>query len=175
MKVLIQGLGEAPIPIELALEKEKPSVTYIICSDYQLSYIHPKYTKSNWEVVTEAARKSKTELFFKRCDVFDPKAVRDCLIDILKKVDPYEDELIFNYTSGSAPVRLFLGIVGAQLSKFAKNVKILYTIHYGDEGVEIVDNHTAKLREFLPTDIDVLLDFASRKSSKETKKKKSQR
>jgi hypothetical protein len=168
MKVLIQGLGETPTPIEFALKKERPNVTYIICSEYQLRHVCPGYTKSNWNVVTEAARKVNTKLIFKRCDVFDPKSIRNCLLDVLRKVDPSRDELVFNYTSGSAPVRLFLGVLGVQFSKFNKNTKVMYSIEYEKEGVEVLEDHTAKLNEFLPTDIDLLLGlyFEKAKGSK---------
>ncbi len=171
MKILIQGLGEVPIPIEVAMRKEKPDETYIICSDYQLRYVHPRYTKSNWDVLNDLARETKTKLVFKRCDVFDPKAVRDCLFDILRRVDIRNDEVIFNYTSGSAPVRLFLGVLGVQLSKYNKKSKILYTISYPEEGVEVSTDHAEKLREYLPTDIDLLLDmYVDKSPPKETKK-----
>jgi hypothetical protein len=164
MKVLIQGLDETPVPIELALKKEKPNVAYVICSEYRLRYTHPDYTKSNWDLLTEAARRANTKLVFKRCDVFDPKSVRDCLLDVLRKVDPSKDELVFNYASGSAPVRLFLGVLGVQFSKFNKNARILISCE--KEGVEMVDDHTTKLNECLPTDIDLLLGLYITKSSK---------
>ncbi|MEW6592299.1 MAG: hypothetical protein AB1305_01210 [Candidatus Hadarchaeota archaeon] len=159
MKVLIQGMGEVPITAELAMTKEKPDVTYVLCSDYQLTYVHPDYKKPNKDVITDVARKSNTKLVFKRCDVFDPKAIRDCLADILYKVDPSKDEIIVNYTGGSAPVRLFLGMLGVQLSKFSPKTKILYAISYKKEGLEVVNNHAEKLKELLPTDIDLLLEL----------------
>jgi len=159
MKVLIQGLGEIPITAELALEKEKPDVAYVMCSDYQLMYVHPDYQKSNKDVITETARKTKSKVVFKRCNVFDPKAVRDCLADILHRVDPAKDEVVVNYTGGSAPVRLFLGVFGVQLAKFSPKTKILYAISYKKEGVEFSDNHTEMLKELLPTDIDLLLEI----------------
>lgn len=166
MKVLIQGLGEVPIPVEMAMAQEKPDVTYVVCSDYQLNYIYPKNDRPNREVVRDAARSAKTKLIFKRCDVFDPKSIHDCLLDILRNVDPNKDEIIFNYTSGSSPVRLFLGVLGVQLSKFTKNTKILYTISYPEKKVRISDDHAGKLKELLPTDMDLLLDLFLGKSLK---------
>ena len=67
MKVLIQSLGEVPATIELALEKEKPDITYIISSDYQLKDIASKhgYKKSNEEVIKSAAKRWALRLFFK--------------------------------------------------------------------------------------------------------------
>ncbi|MEM3402651.1 MAG: hypothetical protein QXH08_05465, partial [Candidatus Hadarchaeales archaeon] len=84
MKVLIQGLGISPIPIELSLKYEKPDVCYVICSDYQLNY--KNNGKTNKEILTEAARKTRTDLVFKRCDVFDPRSIRNVLVEILKKI-----------------------------------------------------------------------------------------
>ncbi|MFN4132788.1 MAG: hypothetical protein ACK4GQ_00230 [Candidatus Hadarchaeales archaeon] len=168
MKVLIQGLGTSPIPIELTLKHEKPDVCYIICSDYQLNYKNEERT--NKEILTEAARKTKTNLIFKRCDVFDPRSIRNVLIEILRKIDLRKNELVFNYTSGSAPVRLFLGVFGASISKFAKKTKVIYSISYRDDGVEVVNNHASKLRELLPTEIDLLMDLCSIKPEKKRQK-----
>lgn len=53
MKVLVQGLGEVPATIELALEKERPDVTYVVCSEYQLKKIASAagYTEPNESVI----------------------------------------------------------------------------------------------------------------------------
>jgi len=171
MKVLIQGLGEVPIPITLSLRKLKPDIAYILCSEYQLNYVHPKFEKPNRDVIAEAARKLRINLVFKRCNVFNPKSIRDCLVDILKCHNVFEDELMFNYTSGSAPVRLFLGVLGVQLSHYTKKSHVYYTIHYNKEKVKIVKDHGGPLREFLPADIDLLLEVCLRRP----KRKKSQR
>ena len=171
MRVLIQGLGEIPIPITLSLKKLKPDVAYILCSEYQLNYVHPKFEKSNRDVITETARRLRINLIFKRCDVFNPKSIRDCLIDILKRHNIFDDELMFNYTSGSAPVRLFLGVLGVQLSNYTRKSHVYYTIRYDKEKVQIVKNHGGALREFLPADIDLLLEVCLRRP----KRKKSQR
>jgi hypothetical protein len=44
----------------------------------------------------------------------------------------------------------------------------MYSIEYEKEGVEVLEDHTAKLNEFLPTDIDLLLGlyFEKAKGSK---------
>jgi hypothetical protein len=166
MKVLVQGLGEAPDPAEFALMKEKPDVAFIICSERLLRHVRPGNTKSNWDVVTEAARKTGTKLIFKRCDVFDPKSVRDCLLEVIRRVDPSRDELVFNYAGGSSPVTLFLGVLGMQFTKFNKNAKIVHTVSYKKENIELAEDHTSKLMELLPTDIDLLLDLYFKKPKK---------
>jgi hypothetical protein len=165
MKVLIQGLGEVPTTVEIALAKEKPDITYVMCSDYQLSYSHPAYKKSNKDVITEAAKKTNTKIVFNKCNVFEPKSIHDCLTNILHKVDISKDEIVINYTGGSAPVRLFLGVVGVQLSKFSPKTKIIYAINYKKEGLGITDNHTEKLKELLSTDVNQLFEIFKPKSN----------
>lgn len=164
--MLIQGLGISPIPIELSLKHERPNVCYIICSDYQLRYAPAPGGKTNKDILTEMARKTKTDLIFKRCDVFDPQSIRNVLAEILAKVDMENDELVFNYTSGSAPVRLFVGAFGVGISRFAKKTKVVYSIDYPEEGVRIIKNHGPKLRELLPTEMDLLMDLCSSKTKK---------
>ncbi len=158
MKVLIQGLGEVPATIELALKGEKPKVTYIICSDYQLNHIARRggYSKPNKQVVTEAARKVGAKVIFQRCNVFDPASINEALQEVLEQIDPYKDEVIINYAGGSAPVRLFLGVLGVELARISTKTKILYAIHY-PKGMKIAVNQTEKLQEFLPCDLNLLL------------------
>ena len=64
MKVLIQGLGEVPATIEFALEKEKPDVTYIICSDYQKKNVASAggYTEPSSIVVEKKAKETNTKV-----------------------------------------------------------------------------------------------------------------
>lgn len=162
MKVLIQGLGEAPATIELALKKEKPDVTYILCSDYQLAYIYKGYSKPNREVVQEAARKVGAKVVFKRCNVFDPESINKTIRDILGRIDPYEDAVVVNYTGGSAPVRLFLGVLGVELSRIAPKTKILYAIQYPKD-LKMAADQTKTLQEFLPTDLGLLLSFVGKR------------
>lgn len=164
MKVLIQGLGEVPATIELALKKEKPEITYILCSDYQLNYTASSrgYTKPNRQVVTEAARKVKAKVVFKRCNVFDPASISAAVRGIVERVDPLKDEIVINYAGGSAPVRLFLGVLGVELSRFAAKTKILYAIRYPGD-LKMAADQTGPLREFLPTDLELLLGFVRKR------------
>ena len=163
MRILIQGLGEVPIPVVLAIQKLKPDIAYILCSEYQLNHVHPKFGKKNRDMVVEAARKTQTKVVFKRCDVFDPKSIRNCLMNLLRPIDIFKNEVIFNYTSGSAPVRLFLGILGVYLSKYSPKCKVVYSIKYEEQKFEMVENHREALREFLPSDIDLILELCLRK------------
>lgn len=163
MKVLIQGLGEAPATIELALKKVKPDVTYILCSDYQLAYVHKGYSKPNREVVQEAARKANAKVIFRRCNIFDPESINNTIRGILKGINPYGDEVTINYAGGSAPVRLFLGVLGVGLSRICPKTRVLYAIHYPKD-VKITANQTEKLQEFLPTDLGLLLSFVEKRS-----------
>lgn len=164
MKVLIQGLGEIPATVELALKKEKPKVTYIICSNYQLNYTARTggYSKPNKQVIREAARKVGAKVVFQRCNTFEPASISKALRKVLEQIDPYKDEVIINYAGGSAPVRLFLGVLGVELARFATRTKILYAIHY-PKGVKIAVNQTEKLQEFLPGDLDLLLGFMKKR------------
>jgi hypothetical protein len=166
MRILIQGLGEVPIPVLLSIRRFKPDVAYVLCSEYQLNYVHPPFKKKNRDLVVEEARKVRTRVIFKQCDVFDPKSIRNCLLELLRSIDIFEQEVIFNYTSGSAPVRLFLGVLGVQFAKYSGRCKVVYTIRYPEQKLEIVKNHREMLREFLPSDIDLLLDVGLRKLKK---------
>jgi len=159
MKVAIQGLGEVPTTIELVLKKEKPDVTYIICSDFQLAYVaaHAGYKKTNEKVVKDVAKETGTEVIFWKCDVFDPKSVSDAIRQILQKADIKKNEIIINYTGGSAVVRLLLGAIGIMLARFAR-VRLVYAIQY-PKGMKFEANQTDLLMEVFPTDLQLLLDF----------------
>ncbi|MDI6884089.1 MAG: hypothetical protein QMD00_02970 [Hadesarchaea archaeon] len=100
MKVLIQGLGEAPAAIEHALKQEKPDVTYILCSDYQLNYIYRErgYSKPNRQVVQEVARKVRTKVIFRRCNVFDPESISKAIRGILEEIE-FLDNVNFDNTT----------------------------------------------------------------------------
>ena len=156
-------MGEVPATIETALKKEKPNVTYILCSDYQLAYIYKGYSKPNREVVQEAARKANAKVIFRRCDIFSLESINNTIRGILKVIDPYGDEVTINYTGGSAPVRLFLGVLGVGLSRICPKTKVLYAIHYPKD-VKMAANQTNKLQEFLPTDLGLLLSFVEKRS-----------
>ncbi len=168
MKVLIQGLGQVPATIEHALKKEKPKITHVICSDYQLNHIARTsgYSKPNKKVIEEAARKVGAKVVFRRCNVFDPASINKALREVLEEIDPYEDEVVINYAGGSAPVRLFLGVLGVELAKVTTKTKILYAIRY-PKGVKIAANQTEKLQEFLPTDFNLLLGFMKKRVPRE--------
>jgi hypothetical protein len=147
MKIAVQGLGEVPTTIKLVLEKEKPNVTYILCSDYQLGYVasHAGYTESNEAVIRKAAEKVGARLVFKKCDVFDPKSICESIGQILREVKPKSDEVVVNYTGGTAVVRLLLGTTGVVLSKLMQT-RVVYAIQYPN-GVRISDDHTEALRD----------------------------
>lgn len=145
MKILIQGLGEVPATIELALEKEKPDFTYIICSEYQLSYVARKagYRWSNKNVIEKAAKKVNTKVVFQICDVFDPGSVSEAIGNIIGKIGP-EDEIIINYTGGSALVRLLLGACAVISSKFLK-IRLIYAVRFKRDGFEKYIDQTEEL------------------------------
>jgi len=147
MKIAIQGLGEIPTTVELVIEREMPDVSYIICSDYQLKYIAKRagYGKPNEQVIKESVRKGKTKVVFEKCNVFDPASVWEAIANILKGIDPKNDEVIVNYTGGSAVVRLLLGTLGVMLLTMMKG-RILYAIRY-PKGVELTTNHTEELKD----------------------------
>lgn len=155
MKVLIQGLGEVPATVEFAIERERPDVTYIVCSKYQRTHIPRKhgYSSSNEIIIKKKAKKVRAKVQFQECDTFDPRAVSESLAEIMKQLGP-EDELIINYTGGTAVVRLLLGAMAiALLDTFP--TKIVYSVRYKG-GVEKFDDQTEELqgifkqlREFL--------------------------
>jgi hypothetical protein len=147
MKIAIQGLGEVPTTVLLVLQREKPEVTHIICSDYQLKFVAMLggYDKPNEEVVKEAAEKLGVKVIFHKCDVLNPLAIEKQLKKILDKIDPRNDELIINYTGGPAPVKLLLGAMGVKLSS-TMNARVIYAIKY-PEGIEFVKDHTDILND----------------------------
>ncbi len=147
MKIAIQGLGEIPTTVELVIERETPDISYVICSDYQMKYVAKRagYGKPNEQVIKAAVRKGKTKVIFQKCDVFDPASVWEAIAKVLKEVDPKKDEVIVNYTGGSAVVRLLLGTLGVMLLTMMKG-RILYAIRY-PKGVELTTNHTEELKD----------------------------
>jgi len=159
VKVAIQGLGEVPATIELVLEKERPNVTYILTSDFQLKYIasHAGYKKANEVVIKEAGGRTGTRVVFKECDCFDPKSVAKTITDVLQEIEVERDEIIINYTGGTAVVRLLLGATGFMLSGFA-NVRLVYAIRY-PKGPTITSDQTDVIKEVFPSDLNLILDF----------------
>lgn len=63
----IQGLGEVPSTIEFALEKEKPDVIYILCSEFQAKSVASAagYKEPNEAVIKKAAEKVNAKVIFK--------------------------------------------------------------------------------------------------------------
>ena len=60
MKIAVQGLGEIPTTVNLLLEREKPDISHVICSDYHLKYIASRranYKEPNKRVIEAVAKK----------------------------------------------------------------------------------------------------------------------
>ena len=146
MKVLIQSLGEVPATIELALEKERPDITYIICSDFQLKKVASaaKYRRSNEAVIKKAAKKSGTKVVFQICDTLEPKSISEAIGKVIKQIKP-EDEVTINYTGGTAGVKLLLGATAVVLSRILP-IRIIYSVKY-KRGIEVFKDQTKELRE----------------------------
>jgi len=146
VKVLIQSLGEVPATIELALEKEKPDITYIICSDYQMKNVASAagYKKSNEEVIKNAAEKAGTKVVFQLCDTLEPKSISKAIGEVIKQIKP-EDQVTINYTGGSAGVKLLLGATAVVLSRILP-IRIIYSVRY-KKGIEVFKVQTDELRE----------------------------
>jgi hypothetical protein len=146
MKVLIQGLGEVPATVEFAIEKERPDVTYIFCSEFQTRAIATGhgYKQPNKTVIEKTARRFKTKVVWQLCDVFDIRSIGGALVRTFEKIKR-TDEVLVNYTGGAASVRLLLG-VGAILLSRKMPVKIIYAIRY-KSGTEIYLNQTESLKE----------------------------
>jgi hypothetical protein len=70
--------------------------------------------------------------------------VGEVLGNILSTLDSQRDEVIVNYTGGTAVVRLLLGTTGVVISNVMK-AKVLYAIRY-PESLEISEDHTEALR-----------------------------
>ncbi len=163
MKVAIQGLGEVPTTIELVLEKEKPDVTYILTSDFQLKYVaaHAGYKKANEVVIKKIGEKTGTKIVFKECDCFNPRSIAETITEVLQEIGVERDEIIINYTGGTSVVRLLLGATGFMLSGFA-NVKLVYAIRY-PKGIRIEVDQTDMIKEVFPSDLNLILDFIKKR------------
>ena len=146
MKVLIQGLGEIPATVIFALEKEKPDVTYILCSKYQMELVASPfgYTEKNEDVVKKAAKKTNTKVVFQKCNVFEPKSVGEAIGEIIKHIKP-DDDVVINYTGGAASVKLLLGASAVVLSRFLP-IRIVYALKYKG-GLEKYVDQTKELKE----------------------------
>jgi hypothetical protein len=147
MKMAVQGLERTPVTVLSVLEQEKPEVSHVICSDYQLKHVATGagFDKPNEEVVKEAAKKFGIEIVFHTCDIFDPLEVGGKLGKILGEVDSKKDELIINYAGETAVVKLLLGTMGVLASTVMKT-KVLYAVTYPAR-LELSEDHTGVLRD----------------------------
>lgn len=145
MKVLIQGLGEVPATIQFAIEKEKPDITYIICSEFQLKATATSagYSESNETVIKKAAKKVGAKVIFQLCDNFEPKSISQAIGEVLKKITP-QDEIVINYTGGAAGVKLLLGATAVILSRILP-IRLVYALKYHD-GIELYKDQTEELK-----------------------------
>jgi len=146
VKVLIQSLGEVPATIELALEKEKPDITYIICSDYQMKDVASAagYKKPNEEVIKKAAEKTGTKVVFQICDTLEPRSISEAIGKVVKQIKP-DDDVAINYTGGTAGVKLLLGATAVVLSRILP-IRIIYSVRYKG-GIEVFKDQTEELRD----------------------------
>ena len=146
MKILIQGLGEVPTTIELALERQKPDITYIICSEYQMKIVatHAGFNEPNETIVKRAAEKTNTKVVFQKCDIFDVKSVAAAIGEVIRQLKP-DDEIVMNYTGGAASVKLLLGATAVVLDRFLP-IRIIYALRYKN-GVERYEDQTDELKE----------------------------
>ncbi len=146
MKVAIQGMGEVPASVEFVLERERPDVTYILCSESQLKHVafNAGYTGSNEQIIAEAAKRTGTKVVYERCDPFDPKSIMEAVRRIMGRVKE-RDTIVVNYASGSAAMRLILGLAGVSLST-QRPAKVIYAIRYRD-GFTLTADHTKALKE----------------------------
>ena len=145
LKVLIQGLGEVPTTIEFALEKERPDVTHIICSEYQMKNIASAggYTEPSQAVVEAAARKTNTKVIWETCDIFDVKSVGEAIARVFSQIKAGE-EVVINYTGGAASVKLLLGASAVVLSRMLP-IRIIYALRYKG-GTEVFKDQTEDLK-----------------------------
>jgi hypothetical protein len=146
LKILIQGLGEVPATIEFALEKERPDVTYIICSDYQKKNVATAggYTEPSDMVIEKKAAETNTKVIWQLCDIFDVRSVGEAIGKVFKEIKP-EDEVIINYTGGAASVKLLLGASAVVLSRIMP-IRIIYALRYKG-GVEVYKDQTEELKQ----------------------------
>jgi hypothetical protein len=146
MKVLIQGLGEVPATVEFAIEKEKPDVTYIFCSQFQMRSTATScgYKRPSKDVIERTAKRFKTKVVWRPCDIFDVKSIGEALTKTFKEIKP-TDEVLVNYTGGAASVKLLLGVSAILLSRKIP-IKIIYALRY-KAGTEIYINQTDDLKE----------------------------
>jgi hypothetical protein len=145
LKVLIQGLGEVPATLEFALERERPDVTYVICSEYQLENIASAggYTEPNRAIIEAAAKKTNTKVVLETCDVFDVDSVGEAIARVFGQINA-GDEVVVNYTGGAASVKLLLGVSAVVMSRVPP-VRIIYAIKY-PRGIEVFADQTEVIK-----------------------------
>lgn len=141
-KIAILGLDKNPTPEKIVLEKVKPEIAYILCSDYLLEYVDKDdgYTEPNQAVLEKVVNATGTKIVLKKCNVFDPKSVSETMGEILKEIKP-NDEVSINYSEGSATVKLVLGATAVGLSKYMPSIQILYA-----DAAALLD-HTKALKD----------------------------
>lgn len=139
-KVAIQGVGDHPAPVILLLEKEELDLSYVITSVYSYNHVDEEggFDKSNGEVIKEVAEETGTEVEFMRCDTFDPEEIGKQIGIILEELDP-DDEVLINYTAGSATIKLILGATAVAISRFMENLRLVYAIRYPDGREKYLD------------------------------------
>jgi hypothetical protein len=150
MKVLIQALGEVPATVQFAIEKERPDITYVLSSPYQMRNIAAScgYAEPSKVIIEKTAKRFKTKVVWQPCDPFDVKSVGEALVKVFKEIKP-TDEVLVNYTGGAASVKLLLG-VSAILRSRKLPTKIIYALRY-KAGTEIYMNQTEDLKEVFNT------------------------
>ncbi|KXB04897.1 hypothetical protein AKJ35_00640 [candidate division MSBL1 archaeon SCGC-AAA833F18] len=143
-KIAIQGIGEHPAPVIFVIEKEEPDVSYVLTSDYSYDHVDGEggFDKSSGEAIADAAEKIGTEVKFMKCDTFDPEEIGEKIGEILGGLDP-DDEVIINYTAGSATIKIILGATAVAISRFMENLRIVYAIKYPDGTEKYLDQTEA--------------------------------
>lgn len=156
MKIAILTLGFHPRPLEHIILTKRPRTCHVITSKEGLRYVASEqgYTKPNFVVLKESARRARCKLHFHRCDPFDIESIGDALGKILKRVNS-DDEVMINYSGGTHAMSLVLGSVAVVLTRIMP-VRVLYSTHV-PSGEEKIFDHTQalknlfhKLYEFMP-------------------------
>lgn len=103
------------------------------------------FEEPNKEVVKAAAEAAGTELVIKKCDPFDLDEITDTIAGILEEISDEADEVLVNYTGGSANLRVVLGFTGVTLTRLCPT-KIIYAVGY-PSGPKTVTNNAEKLKD----------------------------
>ncbi|MFW6015894.1 MAG: hypothetical protein ACOCRK_05610 [bacterium] len=173
-RILLTGLGNTPKPIIYAIkqgdilgEEFEPlrfyDKIYIFCSEYQRNKIAERvgYEKSNEEVIRDFVNKSEgdVDLHFIDCDVFSPLNVYYNVETIITPEINKRNEVVVNYSAGSAIVRNVLGIMGMYCKEKYDNIYTVYTISY-KEDIKVARDHSEQYSNLveLLSNIDGLLE-----------------